>query len=346
MAALKPSEVDAFLKKPFDRVSLVLIYGQDEGLIAERAAKLIKAATAGADDPFSLVKLGSSEVSSDPARLIDEARTVSLFGNRRVVWVRDDGARYNVGPALEPLFDTPEQGSLVVVEAGDLKKGTGLRKRFEDHPAAAAIACYVDNAADLARLIEEETRLAGLTIDADARELLESQLGGDRLASRGEVRKLCLYCHGRGRITADDVTAVVGDVSTYQVSALIDAIAGGNPTETDRLVSGLEGAGTSPAGAGTAVIRHFQMLDRARADVDSGRTIPDVIARMQPPVYDKRKPIMTRQLTLWTAKRLQRALQLLDEAMLRSRTTPQLATAVLNDAFLQIARAARAADRR
>ena len=346
MAALKPSEVDAFLKKPFDRVSLVLIYGQDEGLIAERAAKLIKAATAGADDPFSLVKLGSSEVSSDPARLIDEARTVSLFGNRRVVWVRDDGARYNVGPALEPLFDTPEQGSLVVVEAGDLKKGTGLRKRFEEHPAAAAIACYVDSTADLARLIDEETKLAGLTIDADAREVLEAQLGGDRLASRGEVRKLCLYCHGRGRITAEDVTAVVGDVSTYQVSALIDAIAGGNPVETDRLVAGLEGAGTSPAGAGTAVIRHFQMLDRARADVDSGRTIPDVIARMQPPVYDKRKPIMTRQLTLWTAKRLQRALQLLDEAMLRSRTTPQLATAVLNDAFLQIARAARAADRR
>ena len=346
MAALKPSEVEAFLKKPFDRISLVLIYGQDEGLIAERAANLVKAAAAGADDPFSLVRLGSAEVAADPARLIDEARTVSLFGNRRVVWIRDDGGRYNIANALEPLFTTPETGSLVVVEAGDLKKGTGLRKRFEDHPAAAAIPCYVDGAADLARLIDEETRLAKLSIDKDARDLLEAQLGGDRLASRGEVRKLCLYCHGRDRITADDVLAIVGDVSAYQVGALVDAVAGGDPTETDRLVNGLEGAGTSPATAGGAVIRHFQMLDRARAEVDTGRSIADVIARMQPPVFDKRKPILTRHLTLWTAKRLQRALALLDDAMLRSRTTPQLATAALNDAFLQLARAARAADRR
>ena len=133
MATLKPSEIDAFLRRPPDRVGLVLVFGQDDGLVAERATALVRAASGNVDDPFSLVRLDGAEIASDPARLADEAGTVSLFGSKRVVWVRDCGAR-NVLPAVLPLLDHPAGGSLVVIEAGDLKKGTRLRKKVEEHP--------------------------------------------------------------------------------------------------------------------------------------------------------------------------------------------------------------------
>jgi DNA polymerase-3 subunit delta len=345
MVALKPSEVEGFLRRPLERSFLVLVYGPDDGLVAERARRIVETAGGRAADPFSFVRLDGAAVADDPARLIDEATTVSLFGDRRIVWVRDGGNR-NLLPAVQPLLDAPPTDALVVIEAGDLKKGTGLRKKIEDHPAAVAIACWSDGAADLARLIDEETTASQLTIDRDARELLESLLGADRLASRGEIRKLCLYAQGRGRITLADVTAIVGDASAFALDELIDATAGGDVAGAESRLRRLIAGGTPASVAGTALIRHFQLLERARAEVRPGRGAAEVVAALQPPVFFRRREAITRQITAWSPERLARALALLDEAMVRSRRLTTLADEVLDDAVLTLARVGRSARRR
>lgn len=345
MVALKPSEVERFLEKPAGRAGIVLVYGPDDGLVAERAEKLVRSAGGRGDDPFSFVRLDGATVADDPARLIDEATTVSLFGSRRIVWVRDAGAR-NILPAIAPLLEPPDTDALVIVEAGDLKKGTPLRKRIEDHPTAIAIACYSDGVAEISRLIDAELGPSGLTIDRDARELLESLLGGDRLASRGEIRKLCLYAQGSGRIALGDVTAIVGDASAFALDELVDATAGGDVAEADHLIARLVASGTPATVAGTVLMRHFQMLERARAEVRPGHGPAEVVAAMRPPVFFRRRETIARQLSTWSAERLARALALLDEAMLRSRRIQPLADAVITDAILTLARVARSARRR
>ncbi len=345
MTTLKASEIDGFVRRPPDRVSLILVYGPDDGLVAERATALVKAASGKADDPFSLVRLDGADIASDPARLVDEAGTVSLFGSRRVVWVRDCGAR-NILPAVQPLLDGPIGGSLVVLEAGDLKKGTGVRKKVEDHPSAVAIPCYADSAEDIARLIERELKDAGLSIDRDAREALETHLGGDRMASRGELRKLCLYAMGRTTVTLADVVAIVGDASAFALDELLDAAAGGDIPAADRILAKLGASGTHPSVAGTMLIRHFQLLERIRAEITAGRTAADVVAGLQPPIFFRRRPAVLRQISLWSADRIARALSILDEAMWKSRQMPHLSEAVLGNAVLTLARAARAGVRR
>lgn len=347
MVALKSaSEIDLFLRKPPASAALVLVFGTDEGLVAERGRALVRAVAGPVDDPFTLVRLSGSDLTGgNGARLIDEALTVSMFGGRRVVWLRDPG-RANLQAAVEPLFEIADLTSLVVIEAGDLKRGTGLRKRFDEHPRAVAIECRADDAQALGKLIDEETRLAGLAIDTDARDALEALLGADRLASRGEVRKLCLYAHGRGRITADDVAAIVGDASAFAIDELIDAVAGGDLDTADRVLGKLEMSGTPAHVAGLMITRHFHLLQRARAEVDAGQRPESVVERTQPPIFFKRRPAVARQLAVWTAPRLDRALSMLDDAMLQSRLRPPaLGAAVMSDTLLQIARAARAARR-
>lgn len=346
MVALKSaSEIDLFLRKAPAGAALVLIFGTDDGLVAERGRALVKAATGGVDDPFLLVKLSGSDLVGDAARLADEAFTMPMFGGRRVVWLREPG-RANVAGALEPLFEATDLPSLVVVEAGDIKKGTGLRKLFEEHPRAVAIECRADDAQALERLIEEELKRAGLTIDPDARDALEAQLGADRMASRGEVAKLCLYAHGRGRVTLDDVAAIVGDASAFAVDELVDAVAGGDLDTADMVLGKLEKSGTPAHVAGLMVIRHFHALSRMRAEVDAGQRTESVVEGQRPPIFFKRRPATIRQLGIWTQSRIDRALGLLDQAMLQSRLKPPgLGSAALSDTFLQIARAARAARR-
>ena len=66
-------------------------------------------------------------------------------------------------------------------------------------------------------------RAADLAIAPDARAALMPLLGGDRRASRAELRKLVLYPRGKERIEVDDILAVVADASALAIDALIDA---------------------------------------------------------------------------------------------------------------------------
>ena len=83
MTEKKAHEVDGWLGRPDPRMAVVLIYGPDRGLVAERARLFVSKSGIASDDPFSLVRIDASEIERDPGRLIDEAGTVSMFAHRR-----------------------------------------------------------------------------------------------------------------------------------------------------------------------------------------------------------------------------------------------------------------------
>lgn len=340
MVALKAAEIDRFVANPSPDTPLVLVYGPDMGLVSERAQTIVKAASKDNDDPFALVKLDPSDITSDPQRLIDEFLTISMFGGKRTIWIRNAGGA-NLGPALEPVLKLGTADALIVIDAGDLKKTSPLRKLAEKDRRAVALPCYADAVRDLDRLIDEETRQAGLAITREARSALHAHLGADRMASRGEVRKLCLYAHGKGRIEEGDVEAVVGDASAFALDTLIDAAATGDLATLDHGLDRLDASGIHVSVIATSVLRRFQWLQLARAEVDSGKSTDFVVERARPPVYFKRKAIMAQQISIWSSDKLERALELLDEAAYKSRVMQHLGVAIVSDVLVTIARVAK-----
>lgn len=341
MVALKPREFDRLVADPARARGVVLIFGPEQGLVAEQARALVEAANRGSSDPFSLVRLEGAEVAGDPGRLSDEARTIALFGGRRTIWVRDAGTRA-IEPALAPLLDDPSSDALVVVEAGDLKKGTGLRKRVEDHPSAVAVACYADEAADIDRIVEDVAKREGLTVEADAKAALRDLLGADRRQTRAEIEKLCLYARGSGRITLADVEAVIGDTAAETLDAVIDAALTGSTADLDRTLSRLMRAGTSPPSILSAALRHAQALSRGRLLVEEGATPQAAVERMIPPVFFRRKPMVAEELGLWPLADLDTAAARIEEAIVGTRRMPALSEEITGNLLLTLAGAARA----
>lgn len=345
MTVLKAGEIDRYVSNPPADGGVVLIFGPDTGLVSERAARLVKKASEGEDDPFNLIKIDASDISSDPDRLIDEVLTVPLFGGRRIVWVKDASGK-NLNPALEPVLKLEDWQTLVVLEAGDIKKGVGLRKLVETHKRAVALPCYADNDRGIDQLIDDETREAGLTITREARSALHSLLGGDRMASRGELKKLCLYALRKGRIESEDIEAIIGDASAFETSELIDAAASGNLGLLDHGLERLSEAGSKASVIANQALKHFQHLHRMRIDIDSGRNAQQVVDSQRPPIFFARKAGFTQQLRIWSLKDLERAMGILSEATRISRLNDALGVPVLSEALLTVGRAARARNQR
>ncbi len=339
MTAIKSSDVDRFIARPDPGQPIVLVYGPDAGLVRERVDALVRASVDDPNDPFALARIEGEELSANPARLIEEALTVPLFGGRRAVLVRA-GSR-NIAAALEPVLAQPSNECRVIIEAGDLKKSAPLRALCEKAKVAAALPCYADNDAAVARLIEDEMREAKLSIAPDARATLVSLLGGDRLASRNEIRKLILYAQGKERIELADVMAVVSDASEMALDGVLDAAFAGRTGETETEFAKARAGGSSPAAILSAAIRHVANLHKMRLAIDGGDSAEFAMKRGAPPVHFTREKLVAEALRIFSAPRLLRAMAQLAEASLEARRNAALAETIAQRTLLSIAVGAR-----
>lgn len=340
MVALKRQDIDAYLSRPDPARPIALVYGPDAGLVRERVEAIARASVDDLNDPFAFVHVEGDALSDEPSRLVEEAHTVPLFGGRRAVWVKAGGR--NMVPAVEALIAAPPASDCrVVIEAGDLKRNAPLRTLCEKAKPVAVIPCYADSDRDLAALVDLECREAGLTIAPDARTMLVSLIGGDRAASRSELRKLALYAHGKGRIETDDVIAVVADASALALDGVVDAAFAGRPAEVETQFAKARGAGTLPSVVIGAVLRHATQLHRARATIEAGTPAGEAYGGFSPPVHFRREAAVKAALSVWSAARLERAMQQLAGAVLETRQHPTLAEAIAQRALLSIAASAR-----
>lgn len=338
MAQKKAFEVDSWLASPDPRFSIVLIYGPDRGLVAERGNAFAAKTGLALDDPFSVVKLDAADVDREEGRLLDEARTVPMFSDRRLLWVRNAGAQKGLTEDIKVLVADPPGDAIILVEAGDLKKGVALRALVESAANAIALPCYSDSGRDIDQLIDEELTRAGMTISLEARHALRRSLGGDRLASRGEVAKLALFAHGASEVGLDDVRALTGDVSDQSFDNALDALLEGRVEDFDAAFTRQCQAGGHPFQALLTVMRQFQSLHAMRAAADTDRkSAAAIVASARPPVFFSRRKSVEKAVERWNSEALSRALTRLQAAVLQTRRRSDMSIAVARQALLGIA---------
>jgi DNA polymerase-3 subunit delta len=335
LVALRGKDIDAFLARPDPGRPIILLYGPDAGLVRERADALLASAVDDPNDPFSLVRLDGDELSAEPSRLVDEAMTVPLFGGRRAIRVRA-GSR-NFASGVDTLADSPIRDCRIVIEAGELRAESPLRKACERAKTAVAIACYPDGERDLARLIDEELRLSNLRLAPDARAVLMGLLGGDRQASRNELRKLTLYAHASGEVTLDDVMAVVADASELKLDPIVDAAFAGNAPTVESEFAKAMVAGTYPGVIISAAQRQAAWLHKSALAIAEGTPASTVLEGGYPRLHFSRKGAVEVALRNFSPARLVGIIDQLGTAALDMRKQNTLAAAIAQRTLLAIA---------
>lgn len=355
---MKPSagQVERFLRRPDPRVVAVLVYGADEGLVRERVERLVAAVLDDPRDPFRYTELAADLVRSEPGRLLDEARALSMVGGRRVVRLRQ--ASDQLSAACRSLLALEGPEALVVLDAGELGRGSSLRRLMEDEPNAAAIACYRDEGRDLASSIDRLLRERGMAAEGPAREFLVEHLGADRGITRSELDKLDLYLGEAGggeagggaagggaarggqvrTVTLDDAAAVVGDSAALTIDDLVHATTLGRPAELIRILDRLLGEGEAPVRLLRSVANHLARLHHLAGGVAAGEAIASVLAKARPPVHFRRKDSFRAELARWSTAGLARALGRLIAAEIACKTTGQPDDLLCRTALLTICR--------
>jgi DNA polymerase-3 subunit delta len=335
MVALRGKEIDSYLARPDPGRPIILLYGPDAGLVRERADALMASAVEDPNDPFSLVRLDGDELAAEPSRLVDEAMTVPLFGGRRAIRIRAGSRNFAAG--VDTLAETQIRDCRIVIEAGDLRPESPLRKACERAKNAVAIGCYPDTERDLAKLIDDEMRPSDLRLAQDARATLMGLLGGDRQASRNELRKLALYARGKDEVTLDDVMAVVSDASDLKLDPIVDAAFAGNAALVESEFAKAMVAGTYPGVIVATAQRQAAWLHKSSLALSDGTPIATVLDGGFPRLHFSRKSTVETALRNFNPQRLAGIIDQLATAALDMRKQTALASAIAQRTLLSIA---------
>jgi DNA polymerase III subunit delta len=337
-------QVEAFLRKLDPKIRGVVIYGNDDGLVAERGTQLARSVCEDLKDPFRVVDISGDALKNDPARLADEFSALSLMGGRRVVRVRPAGEE--AVTALENLVAAGAGDALIVVEAGNLAPRSGLRALAETEATLAALPCYLDNAGAIEGLVESSARALGMKVEPDAMEWIVERLGGDRGQTRSEIDKLLLYkgTDGDRTVTLEDAMAVLGDTAAIGVDDVIAATFDGELVALDRALDRVFAEGGNAIQLVRSVQRHADQLHIVSGHARNGGSIEAAMfkARGVPrggPVRQR----FERHLRTWPLPRLTAALTRVLEAEIECKTTGMPDEAIARRLCLALASSARQA---
>ena len=277
--------IDRFLKQPPPEMRAVLLYGPDEGMARERMVTLARSVVPDPDDPFRLAELDADGLTSDPARLGDEAAAIAMGGGRRVGMVRGLSDRA-AGPVIS-FVEAPVGDALVLVTAGDLPPRSKLRKAFEASKQSAAIACYLDDAGGVERLIDDGLRPLKVRIDEEARRYLVDNLGSDRGISRSEIDKLALYAGEGGHLDLETVSALIGDSAAVTSDDAVFAMLGGKADTVERALELAKAEGVSPIALLRAAGSQMYRIRRVQDSVRTGMNLNAAVDSLKPKVFFK-----------------------------------------------------------
>jgi len=341
---LAPAKIHGFLSSPDPLVRVVLVYGPDAGLVRERVMRLAKLYVPDVNDPFRVVSLASSNLSSDSALLRDEMSSMSLGGGKRLVRIQNPPEACAVAIG-ELLADMPDTDSVLLIEGGDLDKRSKLRAVCEgESNQACAIACYAEDAAARQRTISDILASEKIRAAKEVVAILAEILPSDRMAMRAELEKFALYAAGGTKgadgfvsVSIEDVRASIQDAGAAETDDLVFAVGAGDAKLAAQLMDRLFSEQASPVGILRAAQRHFLRLQWARAQMDKGLGATDAVKRLQPPVFWKYESAMAAQVRRWSAVRIDRALRRLCDAEIAVKKTGTPDVALCSQVLLGLA---------
>lgn len=334
----KAAQIDKYLKKSDPAVKCFVIYGSNEGLVAEYVKKLIKTVSADLYDPFCVVYLNGSDVTADPGLLFSEYTAQSLMGGRRVIIIKDGDN--NLTKHFKTLLDGTPSDTLVIVSSASLNKKSSLVSLADNREDMASIACYDDRDEDIFATARSVLVENGLTINNEALQLLCARLSNDRKTNVGELEKLITFMGDKKNITTEEIKEVIADQSSSAADDICYYAVSGFSDKALAVYQKLLNEGEEPISVIRSLWYHFSKILTCLAAMEKGDTIEKAMLKLTPRIIFFREASFKRQLTLWGKEKVFSVLELLYKCERDCKTTSMPVQELVSYLLMQIASAA------
>ena len=297
-------------------------------------------------DPGERIELSGGDLKRDPVRLGDEARSVSLFGDTRHIWVRASGDEAHDAVAI--LLEGEAEPCPVLIVASGATDKSRTAKLLAARKDALVAMFYPPDLKNLAEAVRNMGDAAGVQLGGDLAERIARGAGLDVRLAQSEVTKLALYLDAAPqaprRADLAALEAIGAPTEDDGFAALVSTVLNGEAGKLASELHRMREQGLSPVGLVLAFERRAAQLVQLAARLGPRGDVStflegEVQARR---VFWKDRRDIDTQLRRWRGKRLARLVARLVELHRALLANSQTAELLLAQGLAEITRAAAA----
>lgn len=314
--------------------------GPDEAGASDAANRILSLLP----DPGERIELSGAELRRDPVKLGDEARSTSLFGGTRHIWIRAQGDDSH--DAVEVLLSGDVEPCPVLIVAAGATDKSRTAKLLADRPDALVAMFHPPDLRSVAGTVRTMADAAGLRIGGDLAERIARAAGLDTRLALSEVTKLALFLDAspeapRGADAAA-LDAIGAKTEDDGFGALVNVVLAGESAKLPHELRRMRELGLNPVGTLLAFERRAAQLAALaaklgpRGDVNALLTAEKAARR----IFWKDERDLGVQLRRWKGRKLERLVDKLAGLHKALLGNSQNAELLLAQGLAEIARAA------
>lgn len=309
--------------------------GPDEAGASDAAARI-----ADLIGPAEKVEIAGSDLRKDPVLLADEARSVSLFGDKRQIHVRTAGDEAHDAVANLVADDVAGWPVLIVATAATDK--SRIAKLLENRTDALVAMFHPPDLRSVAAAVRTMADAAGLNMGDDIAERIARATALDTRMARSEIEKLALYLdaspHGRRNADAEALDTIGAVSEDDGFMPLVNAVLGGEVAKLSGELARMRELSLNPVGLLLALERRGAQLAQLAGRL--GRRTDIAAFLEQERVFFRDKRDLEQQLRRWRGRKLERLIERLVSLHRTLMADNRNGELLLSQGLAEIARAA------
>ena len=324
-------------KSNLSKYNFFLLYGENLGLKKD-IRKFIKTGIEQGSNNAEILFLYEDEILDDEENYYNLIYTGSLFSNKKIITIYE--ATDKIIKKISDIYDKYPENVFLIIFSGILEKRSKLRNFFEANKKAICIPCYLDSEKDLEVIAQLELKKNNIMLSQEAINLLIEKSNSDRNNLRNEIGKIHSYSLNKKKLELTDIISLINFSGDYKSDIFINECLCGNITQYKKIISELYVNTVNQILLLRILSNKIQRLIKIKAKENKSNNVDNLINAIKPTVFWKEKPLLKKQLSIWSLNNLKKMIDEINNIELLCKKNPQISKVIFFNFFSKICKKA------
>ena len=303
------------------KYNLFLLYGENLGLKKD-INEILKNVFKKQNTKTELLSIYENDILANEENFYNSIFSGSLFSEKKIIIINNGSDK--IIKQVEDLVNKNPKNVLIIIYAEVLEKKSKLRNLFEKNTNTVCIPCYLDNERDLEIIAKNELGKNNIVLPREAIRLLVEKSNEDRHNLKNEIEKIKSYALNKKNLEIEEIKSIINFAGEYKSDSFINECLCGNVFKFKKIISEFYSNTVNQILLLRLLSNKTQRLVKIKETEKNYNNIDTLINEIKPIIFWKEKPIIKKQLSIWSADELKKIVYEINNIEILCKKNPQL----------------------
>ena len=321
----------------FLKYNLFLLYGENDGLKKD-VRESIKIKIKQQDDNIEFFSLYENDIIDNEENFFNSIYSGSLFSRKKIITINN--ATDKIIEQVKSITNKYPENVFLIFFSNILEKKSKLRNFFETNNKILCIPCYLDNDKDLAIIASTELKKNKIILSRESINLLIEKSNGDRNNLMNEIEKIKSFALNKKNLEIDNIKPIINFSGEYKSDSFINECLCGNISQYKKILLELYTNTVNQIFLLRVLSNKIQRLLTIKKLESKYKNLDSLLNETKPPVFWKEKPLVKKQLTIWSLNDLKKTILEINDTEILCKKNPQISKIIFFNFFNKLCKKA------